>query len=771
MSLTAARYAGARVPRVEDPRLLTGRGVFVDDVVRPGMLHVHVVRSPLARARILGIDVSAALAAPGVHAVLLAEDVETGAGTPWYSHAGPDVPVTVLPLLARDEVRFAGDPVALVVAEDRYLAEDAADLVEVDYDPLPPVVDYAQAQDRGEAVHAHRPDNLAGRVDGRTRADLEPVYAGAAHVVEHEYRQQGCSAAPMEPRGLVVEWAGDELTIWSATQAPHEVRAVVARTLGVGEHRVRVVAKDTGGGFGQKVAPQREELAVVLAARRFPVALKWVEDRRENLLAAGQGRREHGLAGMAFDAEGRILAAHLDHVQDVGAYPVPWPLGTGAAVGMLFPGPYRVPAAGFAHRSVFSHTPGRVAYRGPWMFETVARELLLDEAARRMAMDPVELRRRNLLGAADMPYANPNGMPYDRVTPLETFEHALELLDYPAFRKAQAEARAQGRHLGVGTGTYIEPTTSGIGHQGTEATIIRVDTSGAVTVHITGGSAGNSLETAAAQLTADALGARLDQVGVVQGDTAVSPFGAGTGGSRSGGMIAGAVSATAAELRERLIAIAAHRLEADPADVELAQGRATVRGAPDAGVTFAELAGIAYLTPHLLPPGIVPGLEAQARYRAETPVVFANATHVCTCEVDVVTGGVRLLRYIVAEDCGPMINPTLVEGQIAGGTAQGIGNALLENLTYDEDGNPTASTLMDYLLPLATDVPDIEYGHVESRSAGAGGYKGVGEGGAIGSPAAVVNAVADALAPFGVRFDRLPLTPSVIVAALEAVGA
>ncbi|MGZ4692877.1 MAG: xanthine dehydrogenase family protein molybdopterin-binding subunit [Acidimicrobiales bacterium] len=765
----AARYAGTRVHRVEDARLLTGAGTFVDDISRPGMLHACFVRSHVARARIGGIDVSEALALPGVHAVFVAGDLNADVREQWYTLTGPDDADTPRPALAEGEVRFVGDPVALVVADSRYIAEDAVDLVVVDYEPLPPLADYVDAMSSTELVHEAYPGNLVADLAIMPPDALDDVYASAAHVVEETIFQQAYAAVPMETRGLVVEWssASDELTIWAATQAPHEVRAVCSRLLGIPEQRVRVIMRDTGGGFGQKVVPQREDMCIMLAARKVPTALKWIEDRRENLMSAGQARHEHGAVKMAFDRDGTFLAAQLDHVQDVGAYPTPSPGQAAFAVGLMFPGPYRIPRGNFSTKLVFSNTSGRTAYRGPWSFESVAREVLLDIAARQMGIDPVELRRRNLLRRDELPYANPIGMPYDDISPTETFEQALEMLDYEAFRREQAEAREQGRHLGVGTCTYVEPTASGSGFYGTEGATVRIEPSGKVNVYVAGGSTGNSLETTVVQLTADALGVDMEDVATIQGDTAVTPFGAGTGGSRSGSMTAGAIGEVTAILRKKLVAIAAHRLEAAEADIELAGGRASVRGTPSAGISFAEMAALAYFQPSGLPPGMAAGLEASARYTARSPMIWANATHLCTCEVDVVTGEVALLRYIVSEDCGRMINPNVVEGQIAGGTVQGIGGALMEHLAWDEDGNPLATTFVDYLLPTTTDVPVIEYGHVETPAPGPGGYKGVGEGGAIGAPPAVINAVADALSPFGVKITRLPLSPDAIVALLD----
>ena len=755
----AARYVGERVPRVEDQRLLSGHGTFVADVALPDTLVACFVRSPFPRARITGIDISAALALPGVHTVFLSTDLNPDVKAQWHTLTGPDAVEVPRPPLAEDEVRFVGDPVALVVADDAYTAEDGAELVVVDYEPLPAVPDYRVAEGAEASVHSGFPGNVLGGMSGPDQEEVDRACEQAPHVVRALIEQHAYVPAPMEARGMIVHWQAGDLTIYSATQSPHEFRLFCSRLLGIPENRVRVIMRDTGGAFGQKIFVQREEMCLMLAARKVRGPLKWIEDRRENLLAAGQSRREHGTATMAFDGEGVIVAAKLDLVQDVGAYPTPAPVGSGALVGSLFPGPYRIPAATFTSRSVCSNTVGRSAYRGPWMFETLAREMLMDMAARQLGIDPVELRRRNLLSRADMPYTNPNGTTYEGVTPLETFEHGLDILDYEAFRKMQAAARIEGRYIGVGTSSYVELTTGGFGMYASEGAVIRIEPSGAVNVYVAGGSAGNSVETTVVQLAADALGVNIEDVSTVQGDTALTPYGAGTGGSRSGSMTAGAIAETAVGLREKLLALAAHRLEAAPDDIELADSRASVRGTPAVYVTLRELAEMAYFATDQLPDGMTPGLEASARYRTPRPFIWANATHICTCEVDVATGRVSILRYIVSEDCGPMINPSVVEGQIAGGSVQGIGGVLYENLAYDEAGNPLATTFMDYLLPTAAEVPLIEYGHVETPGAGAGGYKGVGEGGAIGAPAAVVNAVADALSPFGVTITRTPLDP------------
>lgn len=767
MAAPAARYAGTRVPRVEDTRLLTGHGTYVDDIVRPGMLHACFVRSPFAHARINSIDTSAALALPGVHAVFTAADLNPGVKEAWHAVTGKDIPDTPRPPLAEHEVRFVGDPVALVVADNRYVAEDAIELVDVDYDPLPAIADVTKAVDSDVVVHAAYPDNVAGGLAGAPPD--EDTFATAACLVSERIYQQTHVPVPIETRGLIVEWVSttDELTLWASTQTPHELRAFTARLLGIPAQRVRVIARDTGGGFGQKVVPMREDMCIMLAARKVPGALKWIEDRRENLMSAGQARHVDGTARMAFDADGAITAVDIDFIQDVGAYPTPYPVLTTAAIGMFFPGPYRVPKASFSYKTVFTNTSGLAAYRGPWQYETLTREILLDIAARKMGIDPVELRRKNLLRGDEMPYFNPNGMPYDHVAPMDTFEQAVKILDHEGFRKEQAEALAQGRYIGLGFSAYIEPTGAATGHLATEGAAIRMEPTGKINVYVNGGSSGNSIETTVVQLTADALGADIEDVATIQGDTAVTPYGAGTQGSRSGPMTAGAVNEAAIILRGQLTAMAAHALGVDPDHIELAGSCATSVDDPSKSITFADLAYRAHYEPQQLAPGMSATLEATARFTSQTPIHWANATHACTCEVDTSTGRVTLTRYIVSEDVGPMINPNIVEGQIAGGTAQGIGGALLENLVYDDDGNPLSTTFVDYLLPTATEVPAIEYGHVEVPSPGVGGYKGCGEGGAIGATPAVINAINDALAPLGVTVTRLPATPASIVAMID----
>ncbi|MDT5009779.1 MAG: aerobic carbon-monoxide dehydrogenase large subunit, partial [Mycobacterium sp.] len=613
MPAPAPRYAGTRVPRIEDLRLLTGRGTFVDDVTRPGMLHACFVRSPFAHATIKGIDTSAALALPGVRAVFTAADINPDVREAWHAVAGKDIPDTPRPPLAEDEAKFVGDPVALVVADDRYIAEDAVELVDVDYAPLPAVADFMKAIGGGDAgspvVHAAYPDNVAGGMGGAPPDEV--LFSTAAHVASANVYQQIYAPVPMETRGMVAEWtaSSEELTLWASTQAPHELRAFCARLLGIPAHNVRVIMRDTGGGFGQKVVPMREDMCIMLAARKVPAALKWIEDRRENLMSAGQARHVDGNVRMALDDDGTILAADIDFTYDVGAYPTPYPVLTTAAVGMFFPGPYRVPKASFNYKTVFSNTAGLAAYRGPWQYETLAREVLLDIAARKVGMDPVELRRRNILRGDEMPYFNPNGMPYDHVAPADTFEQAVKILDHEGFRKEQQDALAEGRYIGLGLSAYIEPTGAATGHLATEGATIRIEPTGKINVYVNGGSSGNSIETTVVQLTADALGAEIDDVATIQGDTAVTPYGAGSQGSRSGPMTAGAVNEAATILRKQIVAMAAHRLGVEEADIELAGSAAASHEDPAKSVTFAELAYRSYYEPQQLAPGTSATLE------------------------------------------------------------------------------------------------------------------------------------------------------------------
>jgi carbon-monoxide dehydrogenase large subunit len=572
----------------------------------------------------------------------------------------------------------------------------------------------------------------------------------------------------METRGIVVRYeaASGELDAWVSTQNPHEAKQAIARAAGVAPHLVRVQAHDVGGGFGQKFFTPREELVVALAARRLGRTLKWIEDRRENLIASNHARTDVAECTFALDADGRLVGSYIDHLEDAGAFPVGATGGAGALVGMLFTGPYRCPLASMRTRAVWTNTCGRGAYRGPWMFETVAREQMVDATARAIGMDPLEWRRRNVVVAAELPYTLPTGLPLDMVSPSETLEQAAQIIGYDAFRSEQRRAfEEEARLLGIGIGLYVEPSTGMMDPMGTETAVVRVDPNGRVTVALGTGSHGQGIETTMAQVVAEELGVELDDVTVVQGDSAVTAYGRGTGGSGTAVIAGNSCRNACALVRAKAIEIAAHLMEAAPDDLEIVDGQVAVRGTPARAVAFREIAHVAHLETARLPEGMEPGLEASATFKAP-PFSWSNACHVCTVEVDRATGVVAILRYVVSEDCGVMINPMIVEGQVAGGVVQGIGGTLYEHFVYDDDGNPLTTTFMDYLLPTTTEVPTIEYGHVETPAPTPGGHKGMGEGGAIGSPPAIFNAVADALALAGATIDRTPLSPDTILRAL-----
>ena len=763
----AARYVGQHVVRKEDPRMLTGQGRYVDDHVLPGMLHATFVRSPHARARIVRIDVAAARALPGVHAVYTGADI-AGLVKPARSlHWPPNLPYPNVMPLAVTDVRFAGDPVVLIVADDRYVAEDAAELVEVDYEPGDALVDYLQAH-AASPVHAELGTNLL--MEGASPADpgLDAIFASAAHVVEETFTQQRYINVPMETRGIIASHsASDKLTtVWSASQGVHQTAYYMANALGIDIGDLRVIANDVGAGFGGKVHPGRDEIAVVIAARHMRRPIKWIEDRMEHLIASAQAREESARVKMAFDTKGILLAAHFDYQNDSGAYP--W-LPTVAPLAVnSFPGPYRLPKLGWHTRAWYTNTVGLGAYRGPWMFETVAREQMMDIAARKIGIDPLVLRRRNVILTTDQPYKTATGQIYDRVSPDQTLEKVVGMLDMPAFRMEQAEARKKGRYLGIGLSVYMEPTVNAIGGiRSTFQAETRIDASGRVTVTSHIGNPGNSLETTLAQIAAEELGVDIKDVRVVYGDTANTQYGPGAGGSKQAVGAGGAVKVSAQVLHKKILAIAAKMLEAAPEDLTLQNGKVHVKGVPQMETTLKKIAETAYYLPKTLPEGMEAGLAASHRMTLPT-THWANAAHACTVEVDVDTGMVRILRWVASEDCGVMINPTVVEGQMSGGIVQGIGGVLLEHALYDERGNPLAASFKDYLLPLATDVPVIEYSHMCTPSDTPGGFKGAGEGGAIIAPSTLVNAIADALSPFGVQCNRLPLSPDRLLMALEA---
>ena len=560
---TAARWVGQSVKRREDPRLLTGHGRYVDDVTMPRLLHAHFVRSPIARGTLSDVDVAAAREVPCVVAVLTAAEVNPQALSFWATMLGPDAGGPPGRVLAEGDVRYVGEPIALVVAESRAIAEDAAELVEFDVEPAPAVVTIDQALAPGELVHPETGTNVAGEIPAVAQPELDALFDSAAHVLSERFDQHRYLCVPMEPRGLIASWDPWQqwLEVVASTQTVHETRLMWSRLLGIPEDSIRVVMGDVGGSFGQKMFPGREDHAVVIAAKTLGRAVKWIEDRRENLIAGGHAREESMDVSFAFDGDGTLLAAKVRHVENVGAYPN---LGDGtvaATSAMMFPGPYRMQRLEFGAQGLYTNTCGHCAYRGPWMMETVAREQMMDVAAHRLGIDPLELRRRNVIHQNELPFRTASGIVYDCVTPAETLEQAVELIDYDGFRRQQEAARADGRYLGIGLSLYIEPQF-GFGILGTEAATIRVEPSGKVNVLMSTGSHGQSLETTIVQVVADELGVDIDDVRFHQGDSAATPYGPGTGGSRSAAIASGAAAQASHQVREKIIRIAAHLLEA-----------------------------------------------------------------------------------------------------------------------------------------------------------------------------------------------------------------
>jgi aerobic carbon-monoxide dehydrogenase large subunit len=771
---------GQSVRRREDRRLLTGAGQYVDDVRLPGVLHAVFVRSPHAHARITSFSTRAALEAEGVRLVLTGPDVAPLG--PLGGHLWAAVPAPIQawldpvlqddhqPLLAAEYVRFAGEPVAVVVACNRALAEDAAGLVEVEYEPLAPLVETQQAL-AAPPLDPEWSSNVALRLHG-TVGEVAAAFERAATVEGIEVKLGRQTGVPMETRGLAAAFEArtGQLTVWSNTQVPHVLRELIAETLGLAVHRVRVISVDTGGGFGIKGMVYPEDVVVPLLALRAQQPVKWVEDRREHFWASIHARDQTHAIEMAADAEGRLLGVRDRFVVDIGAYN-PLRLVSGANTVAHLVGPYRVPATEVEAQVVTTTKTTGAPYRGAGRPEAVwAMERGLDRLARAAGLDPIEVRRRNTLTAAEMPwdtgllYRDGQPLVYDSGDHLGCLERALKLVGYDGFRDRQRRGWDTGEFLGLGVAGYVEGT--GIGPF--EGARVQVDASGKVVVYTGACSQGQGHETVFAQICAEALGVRFEDVTVIAGDTAGLPYGWGTVASRSTVVAGSAVREAASNVRDKVLRVAADLLEVSPSDVVLSDGVAIVTGAPARGVPLREVAR-ACAPQHALAAGREPGLEAEAHFRPET-VTYANGLHAALVRVDVDTGSVSILRYVVVHDCGRVVNPLLAEGQIRGGVAQGIGGALYEELVYGEGGELLTASLLDYPVPRAAEIPSIDLDHLESPSTrNPLGVKGLGEGGAIPGPALLANAIEDALQPLGVVITQAPMTSMRLWSAISAV--
>ncbi|HJU46902.1 MAG TPA: xanthine dehydrogenase family protein molybdopterin-binding subunit [Gaiellaceae bacterium] len=778
------KLVGGSVERREDARILSGRSQYVDDVALPGMLHAAFVRSPLAHAEILSVDAEEARGLPGVVAVLLAQDLEGVAGVLDFDFAIDGHRPPPYPALSADKVRFVGDPVAIVIAESRYVAEDARDLVLVDYDELP-VVTSATAGLAPDAplVFEHLGDNVIHRdPPGSHRyGDVDGAFAAADRVVTATLHQHRHGLVPMETRGGIADYnrATDELTYYASTQTPHSYRMYLSQLIGVPQHRTRVLCKDVGGAFGLKWSIYREDVAIAAASKLLGRPVKWIEDRNENLTVSGSAREESLDVEFAVKEDGTILGIRVEMTMDHGAYPAmpPAPVFAALARATLLSA-LRVEAYSFHATIVATNKNPYVSYRGPGASETLVRERMMDIVARELGLDPVEVRRRNLLTAAEMPWKMPCGPTVHRAPGRETLDELMRHIDYEGFREEQRRAREEGRYLGLGLSNSIQPTPgfpdwwTAIGFpMEKDPARVRLEPDGHVTVITSQMPHGQGHETTLAQVAADELGVRFDDVSVVVGDTQSTEFYFfGTGASRAAHMASGAVLLTSRELKERILEVASHLLEARPEDLEIVDGAVRAKDAPTITKTLAEVATAFYLDRDNLPADAPRTLDVTQQYRPDDEGGgWAATTHACFVEVDVETGFVDIRRFVVVEDCGPMINPAIVEGQIRGGIAQGIGGMLLEHAAYDEEGQFLAGTFMTYLLPTAMEIPAVEIHHMELPTDAEIPYRGVGEGGAIIAPAAVANAVEDALEPFGVRVDTFPLTPTRILELVQAI--
>jgi len=781
------RWVGNRLPRREDARMLRGAGRFTDDVAAPHAYHVAFVRSPVAAGTITHLDVEEARGMPGVVDVVTSADL----GHPGLVAAleREEFVETTMPLLAHDRVRYAGEPIVAVVAEDRYAAEDAADAVEVDIDEVPAVTSLAGAAGHLPPLHEEAPDGVLVDLEMFSDDLIDEVLDQAPLLLEETFRSGRVHASPMEPRTCLAEWVDrdEQLVLTLSTQVPHQVRTGVAQALGLAERKVRVIAPDVGGGFGVKCVVGREEVVVAAIAARMRHGVRWAEDRQEHLTAAFHGREQEYVVRAGFDEDGHILGLRADISCNIGAYSA-YPFSCGVEPLMAaseLPGVYKVPRYAARARGVATNKPPTAPYRGVSRPQIVmVMEGLMDKAAARLGIDRFEIRRRNTIADEDFPYLGVNGITYEPGSYLEALEKCLAATRAAGWWE-QRDRTDDGLVRGIGIANFNERTAYGTATMGMrkmqmtpgfEVAHIKMDASGDVVV--TSGTCGHGQghETTFAQLVADRLGISPDRVKLRQGDTDLTSFGWGTFGSRSLVIGGGSAAVAARRLADQVREVAAEMLEADPTDIDLVDGNAEVRGTPQARISIAEVAATVHYRSHTLTHREEHLLEA--RGTADPSGMFSNACHAALVEIDPGTGDVQVLDYIVVEDCGVVVNPTIVEGQVRGGVAQGIAAALYEELAYSAEGQPLAGTFMDYLVPTATEIPPVAVHHLETPcDQTETGAKGMGEGGSIGAPATILSALNDALrhhteTPGTERqyadLQHLPVTPAELLSILGA---
>jgi aerobic carbon-monoxide dehydrogenase large subunit len=767
-----AKYMGQKVKRTEDPRLIQGISHYVDDIKLADTLHVAILRSPHAHARISSINIDAAKGAPGVVAVYTGSDIAGKIGNVPCAMAHPELKVPQYPVLAQDKVIFVGQPVAAVVATDKYKARDAAELIEVDYDPLDVVTDPERAaQPDSPVIHEEFGTNIA-LVHNAGSGDIDAAFAQADKVITQKLNHQRLAPIPVETRGVLAQYFPGEqqLNLWSSTQIPHLLRTQIALMLGVAENKIRVIAPEVGGGFGCKLNVYAEEALLGWIAMQFNKPVKWIEGRRENLQATIHGRGQVGTVQIAVKNDGTLLGIKYDVIADIGAYHQLLTPAIPTLTGLMLSGCYKIPAVSMKCTEVFTNKMATDAYRGAGRPEaTYLIERIMDCVAQELQMDPIELRRKSFPTPEEFPFATACGVVYDSGDYEKALEKAMALADYQKLREEQTAAREQGRVMGIGVSTYVEICAMGpsaaMPAGGWESATVRVEPTGKVTV-LTGVSPhGQGEETAFAQIVGDMLGIDMNDVLVVHGDTAVVQYGIGTFGSR-GLAVGGAALAYATEkVVNKARKLAAHLLNTDEASLTFENGRFV--GAPnDKSLTIQEVALAAH-TAASIPEDFEPGLTATHFFEPKN-FTFPSGTHICVVEIDKDTGELEIKRYIAVDDCGKQINPLLVQGQVHGGIAQGLAQALFEEVVYDENGQLLTGELMDYAVPKAHQLPHYELDHTVTPSpVNPLGAKGVGEAGTIGSTPAIANAVIDALAPFSVKHLDLPLRPEKIWRAMQ----
>ena len=783
MTEAPERYVGGGVPRKEDPALVTGRANWTDNIKLPGMLHMAVLRSPFAHAKITNLDVSAALEQPGVVAAFTGNDLadDWAAAMPCAWPVTEDIKMPDHWPLAKDEANFMGDAVAVVIADDRYTAQDALEFIEVDYEPLDVVLDMEEAiKDDAPLVHEDLETNTSF-VWPLEVGDVEGAFEQADVVVKERYIQQRLIPNAIEPRAVVaqMEPTSDGITLYTSTQVPHLVRMMLSLVTGIPDQRVRVVAPDVGGGFGSKLNFYAEEVLATNIARRLGVPIKWVEDRSENYMATIHGRDQIQDIELAATSEGKILGLRANIMADMGAYMQLVTPGIPILGAFMYCGVYTFGAYSFTCTGVFTNKTPTDAYRGAGRPEAAyAIERIVDALARRLDMDPAEIRRKNFYEPFDEPTATPAGIQYDSLNLPLVLDRVLEMADYEGLREEQRRRREDDDpvQLGIGFSTYTEicglaPSqvlaSLRYGAPGWESATVRMFGSGKVEV-VTGTSPhGQGHVTSWSQITADALGVTPDDVEVIHGDTATSPHGLDTYGSRSLPVGGVAVHLAAQKVMDKARKIAAHMLEASEDDLEFEGGKFSVAGSPDQNVTINDVAGAAFGGVNI-PEGMEPGLTADYFYDPPN-FVFPFGAHICVVEVDTETGKTRVRDYFGVDDCGPVINPIIVDGQVHGGIAQGIAQALYEEAIYDEDGMLVTGSMVDYMIPGAPELPNYTLDRTVTPSpTNPMGVKGIGEAGTIGSPPAVINAVIDALEPFGVTHIDMPASPMRVWETIQA---